>query len=99
MGKPADILLDENMDVQVANGDFVIGDATLQNQKLLLLSEKGEWKQSPEMGVGLRSFLLDDATVHELHQEIQKQFSLDGMKVKSITGTTWANTIIDADYE
>jgi len=99
MDKIQDILLDENFDVIAENGDFKMGDATLQNQQLLLLTGKGEWKQSPVVGIGLAEYLLDDAPVDELHQEIQKQFSLDGMKVKKIEGNTWQNTIIDAEYE
>ena len=99
MAEPKDILLDENMEMIAERGDFIVGDATLQQQQLLLLSEKGEWKQSPVVGVGIRSFLLDDVTVHELHQEIQKQFALDGMHVSKIEGNDWKNTIIDADYE
>ncbi len=98
MVNPKDILLDDNMDVKALQGDFEVNDATFQNQQLLLISEKGEWKQSPVVGVGIMSFLLDDVTVHELHQEIQKQFNLDGMKVNKIEGNTWQNTIIDADY-
>lgn len=99
MARPKDILLDDNMDVKSKNGDFVIEDSTLQNQQLLLVSEKGEWKENPVVGIGIRSWLLDDATVHELHQEIQKQFSLDGMRVNKITGNTYFDTVIDADYE
>ncbi len=99
MAKPTDILLDDSMDVQAFAGDFVVGDATLQHQQLLLLSEKGEWKQSPEVGVGIMSYLLDDVTIHEMHQEIQKQFSLDGMRVRKIEGNAWDNTSIEADYE
>jgi len=98
MPNPKDILLDENFDVVAKDGDFVVGDATLQNQQLLLLSQKGEWKQEPQVGVGIRDFLLDDANVHEMHQAIQKQFALDGMQVNEIKGKTWDSTTIDANY-
>ena len=99
MAKPQDILLESDFDVSAKNGDFIVADATLQHQQLLLLSDKGDWKASPEVAVGLRTFLLDDMPVDELHQEIQKQFALDGMKVKTIVGTSWEDTIINSDYE
>ncbi|MDP2723211.1 MAG: hypothetical protein Q8O72_10670 [Bacteroidales bacterium] len=99
MAKTTDILLDADFDLQAKNGDFVLGDATLQNQQLILLSHKGELKQEPLLGVGLRNYLLDDATIHEMHQEIQKQFSLDGMTVNEISGNNWSTTKIDANYE
>lgn len=98
MAETKDILLDEDFDVMAENGDFKIADATLQNQQLLLLTGKGEWKQSPVTGVGLADYLLDDAPVDELHQEIQKQFALDGMKVNKIEGNTWQDTIINSEY-
>ena len=99
MDKPYDILLDEDFDMQAKDGDFIVGDATLQHQQLLLLSQKGEFKQSPYVGVGISNFLLDDANVHELHQEIQNQFEIDGMKIIEITGKTWEETEITASYE
>jgi len=99
MASPIDILLDENFDIKVENGDFVVGDATLQNQQLILISQKGEFKENPLVGVGIRNYLLDDATIHEMHQDIQKQFAADGMNVAEISGETWNTTIINAEYE
>jgi len=99
MAKPFDILLDDNFDLQTKGGDFVLGDASLQNQQLILLSHKGEWKQNPLVGVGISNYLLDDVTIHEMHQEIQKQFSIDGMIVNGVKGKTWDSTEIDASYE
>ena len=39
-----DFLLDNDNDVIIKNGDFVIGDATLQHQNHILLAQKGEFK-------------------------------------------------------
>ena len=99
MDRPFDILLDEDFDMKAKNGDFIVADATLQNQQLILLSHKGEFKKDPQVGIGLSNYLLDDANVHELHQEIQLQFELDGMNIKEITGKTWKETSITAEYE
>lgn len=99
MAKPVDILLDGTLDVYAVKGDFVLGDATFQNQQLLLISEKGEFKQDPQVGVGIRSYLLDDASIHEMQQEIVKQFEVDGMKINELSGNSWPTTEIDAEYE
>lgn len=79
-----DYILTEEGDLKIENGDFVFGDATRDNQRLLLLAEKGEWKHAPTSGVGLRSFL-DDESPEDMLREIRRQFTRDGMKVKSLS--------------
>lgn len=92
-----DIALDNNNDLQIANGDFVIGESTEQHQTLLLLSDKNDWKESPTVGVGIESFL-DDEEPADMHREIRLQFAKDGMKVKKIQ-TVRGQIQIEAGYE
>jgi hypothetical protein len=92
-------MLDETGDLAIKNGDLVIGESTLQHQRLLLLATKGGFKQNPTVGVDISSYMLDDSSVDELHGDIQQQFETDGMKVSSITGKTVENTVIKADYK
>jgi hypothetical protein len=47
-----DILLDDNNDLRIENGDFVVGDSTKQHQKLLLMLSKGDTRQFALDGVG-----------------------------------------------
>jgi hypothetical protein len=77
---PKDILLDTDFDLQIADGDFVIGESTAQHQQLLLLTQKGEWKESPTVAVSAESFLKDEDET-ALLAEIKAQFELDGMTV------------------
>lgn len=92
-----DILLDtETLDLQIAAGDFVIGDATEQNQHLLLLANKGDYKQHPKAGVGINGFLLDEAP-QDMMREIRSHFENDGMKVKKLVYAD-GKLIIDAPY-
>lgn len=78
-----DILLDSDGDLLIVDGDLVIGESTIQHQQLLLSTNKGEWKQSPKVGIGLQDFLNDDS-VNGIMNEINYQFTQDGMKVNSI---------------
>jgi len=78
-----DILLDDNLDLVIKNGDFVIGPSTYQNQQILLLSEKGTIREWPKAGVGIQSFLLGEDP-GQLFREIRQQFEQDGMKVRSL---------------
>ncbi|MBA3901184.1 MAG: hypothetical protein H0X62_13425 [Bacteroidetes bacterium] len=93
-----DILLDENNELLIKNGDLVMGDATKQHQKHLLMASKGEYKQSPTTGVGLMSFL-DDENPDDLLREIRKEFARDGMTVNDIKIKGDGSISIDAAYE
>lgn len=78
-----DILLDEYLDIDFKSGDFIIGESTAQHQKLLLLSEKGEWKESPKRGIGAKRFI-EDHQPDNFAREVRQEFSADGMSVKSV---------------
>lgn len=92
-----DYLIDyTNKKMLIKNGDFVMGDATQQHQRRLLMAQKGEYKQHPLVGVGLRNYI-DDENPDDLKREIRMQFVQDGMGVRVIQVTpTGLN--IDAVY-
>jgi hypothetical protein len=53
-----DLLLDEDYYIGITEGgDFDFGGSAQQDVDLLLQSEKGEWRQSPTVGMGIRRFL------------------------------------------
>jgi hypothetical protein len=79
-----DYLLDPvTGDLMVVDGDLVIGDATLQNQKLLLFATPGSYKQYPIVGVDLMGFLKDEDQ-GDMMRAIRQQFTQDGMTVESL---------------
>lgn len=78
-----DITLDTDLDLLVRNGDIEMGESTLQHEKLLLLTEKGHWRQYPFVGIGIQQYLLDD-DLSPLPEEIQKQYELDGLTVYAL---------------
>lgn len=91
------IILNEDLTLQVINGSLVIGDTTYQNQKLLLLAEKSEFKSRPMRGVGTKRYL-ESAFPDELAREIRLEFIADGMKVNSIQIPQPGELNIDAYY-
>lgn len=91
-----DILLNEDFDLLIENGDLVIGESTNQHQQLLLLTKKGDWKENPTVGVGLAGYLKDDAD-SDLLGAIRTEFEKDGMTVNSIELKN-EDFIIDAHY-
>jgi hypothetical protein len=78
-----DILLDDGQELDIVNGDFVTGESTLQQQDLLLLTNKGEWKENPTIAVGAIGYLKDEDE-GGLMAEIKLQFEKDGMEIDQI---------------
>ncbi|MBL0144940.1 MAG: oxidase [Chitinophagaceae bacterium] len=62
---------------------MVIGRSDEQHQELLLMTNKGEWKEKPTMAVGLAGYLKDD-DVNAALAEIKQEFERDGMEVKYV---------------
>lgn len=77
--------------------DLVAGDTTLQNQALILVSHKGEWKERPMVGCGIGDMANDDDT-NAWRRAIREELARDGMRVRSLK-IDGENIVIDADYE
>ncbi len=78
-----DFILDFENKTLFANGDIRTGECDRQNQRLLLTSEKGAWKEFPATGVGAASFLEAEDGAAFL-REVRSQFTADGMTVNQI---------------
>jgi hypothetical protein len=96
MANTNDILMARSGDALCVDGDFAIGDATLEHQKDLLYACKGEYKQNPMIGVGIYDFLNAEDKGTMLN-EIRSQFTKDGMVIDSININNGIN--IKAHYQ
>lgn len=79
-----DIKLQANFDLDVENGDFGIdGAPATVDQQLIILARRGEYKNAPLLGVGIREESHSDN--HEgLAQRIRLNFEADGLTVDQI---------------
>jgi hypothetical protein len=91
------IILNENLSIKVANGSMAIGDTTRQNQQVLLMANKGDFKYRPMRGVGLKRFL-ETSRTEELAREIRSEFTIDGMTVNKIQVNN-GKLEVEASYE
>ncbi len=83
--KRQDILLDEDMNPQIEDGDFVCGDSDSQNVNLILQSNKGDFKASPEVGVNMISFIKSPIPqLKALKREINVQLKNDSYLIKTL---------------
>ena len=91
------ILLNDDLTFKITNGSLTIGDTTAQNQKILILANKGEFKLKPMRGVGAARFL-EDSDAGDLAREIRTEFIADGMSVNNIKINANKEIEIDANY-
>jgi len=82
-----DILLDDNNDLLIENGDFVVGESAGQEAKLLLLYSPGTLRSDPMVGVGFQSYqnaATSPSVLKTLDRIIQEQFEMDQKTIDSI---------------
>lgn len=91
-----DFKLDFEAKTLFAGGDIRTGDTDKQNQHLLLMCEKGSFKEFPGTCVGAASYLEDENNA-DLLREIRTQFTADGMTISKIE-VSEGKIKIDAKY-
>lgn len=79
-----DILMNEQNDLQINGGDFVVGPSDQAHIDDILSTEKGEWREWPLLGVGLQKYLnstgqLDDRA--GLLRAVRLQLESDNFQV------------------
>lgn len=92
-----DILHNDEYQLQVSGGDFVTGRSDEQQQGLLIVCAKGDWKQFPSACVGAYNYLKGEDE-QGLLSGIKWEFERDGMKVNRVYKQD-AQIITDARYK
>lgn len=94
-----DLLLTDEFDLKIENGDFVADISDVQHQQLLLITEPGSLKAHPSVGVGIGSFVNDDQSPEVLKKKIQQQFEADGMTIEKLIIGSLDDITIKAAYK
>lgn len=72
-----DILLDENDDLIIANGDFLLGDSLTQEVGIILRLNQGDLKSDPLLGPNL--IRLEKSTeINEFQERVKVHLERDG---------------------
>lgn len=91
-----DILLDEDYNYKVINGDFAVGDSDTQNVDLLLNSDKGHIREFLTNGIGLTRYVSAETEYPGLRNIVSTELIDDGYNLTLFYyDTTQKNTIID----
>ncbi|AYO58196.1 oxidase [Chryseobacterium sp. 6424] len=87
-----------NLDLEIKNGDFAVGESDSQHTEHILIANKGEYKAAPELGVGITQMLnSEDAT--EFLIEAKKNLQYDGQQVNDIRFTEDGKLNVDSNYK
>lgn len=85
-----DYQLDEDGDLLIENGDFVVGPSDQQHIVDILQAFQGEYKQFPLLGANLMT-LLKGENPNEAINIIKTQLQSDGYDVSQVKATTDVN--------
>ena len=72
-----DIILDENNDLTIVDGDWLVGSSDIQNVELIFISTPGMWKNNPLIGCNIYGDINGNFT-NVIQSYIQNQLSSDG---------------------
>lgn len=75
-----DFILDENYDLKIVTGDFVIGESTDQNVELIFKSTPGEWKEYLEAGIAIER-AIGGGIDRFIDRTIRVQMAADGYEI------------------
>lgn len=75
------------VDLELSGGQMAVGDVTEQNQSLLLITRRGEWKENPRIGVGIDD-ILNDHDLEQWKRLIADALEQDGQIIEKLELTT-----------
>ena len=79
-----DILLDADGAFRVENGDFVIGDGTIDDCFIIMKLNTGALKSDPVLGINLIRMINSKQSTSEMKQTIQLHMARDNKNFKKL---------------
>lgn len=73
-----DILLGEDGDLLIRNGDFVVGESLTQEVGRILKLNQGELKNDPLLGVNMIELVNSQSTALEIETKVKLHLKRDG---------------------
>jgi len=86
-----DIISDDDNELLIQNGDFVIFDNTLGQAKQIILVSAGEYRQHPTLGVGINNYIGSSVNKVTLYNIIKTQLNEDSIVLDDINITKNGN--------
>ena len=99
MAKFKDIIIDDDGDISFFNGDFKVKESDSQHVEHIMISDRGQFRQFPLIGVGIYRLFSGSPNVQFVRQQIKLQLESDGYNVRQITINPQNITEIEIDAE
>ena len=80
-----DFLSDENHEILIENGDFAIGDNEAQDIQRIVQAQRGEFRQFPALGVGMKNWLNGPLDKRKLKKDVALHLQSDGFQGVKVT--------------
>ena len=75
---PQDILINDDGTPVIVNGDFAVGESTLQELAQLFKTHQGNVKHAPLLGCNLTEFVKRNADRDKVNARIAQNMKMDG---------------------
>lgn len=79
-----DFLFDDDGDLKIVDGDFVVGESDLQHVEDLILSGPGWYKEFKELGVNAQQYIGSSGRQQEIERNIRLNLQADGFNVNRL---------------
>ena len=92
------ILIKDN-DFVYENGSMKVGFSDFQLFEAIIYSKKGEFKETPLLGVGIEDYLNSNVSQQEINNVISTALKTDGATIKAILATQNTNGTFDVKID
>lgn len=101
MAEVIDYLLDDDLDLTIdsATGDFKrtkLEQCDQQAAELIILTEIGEWRESPLCGFGIMKYINSSGMQQTMKRNMTVQLEADGITVNSLIVKSGSEFYLDA---
>lgn len=79
-----DMITDQSNDLEFVNGDIRINESDSQHVEHIMIADKGQFRQFPLIGVGIKRQLNGSFNPQEVKQNIKLQLESDGYNVRQV---------------
>jgi hypothetical protein len=80
-----DIIVDQTGDLEILNGDIFVNESDSQHLEFIVTADKGQFRQFPLIGVGIRRFSNGPFDAQAIRQAIKLQLESDGYNVRKVS--------------
>jgi hypothetical protein len=93
-----DLKLDSTGTLLIRANDLVIGESDNQNIADIIESEKGEFKRTPQIGVGSNNFINSPMDAENIKSIVTLNLQLDGFTVQDVEVEISGNDLVITPY-